>query len=373
MYGLYLYANQSIEVALTAVQKNFSAIYQKAERMEELYDARSEDELLADHCIAFEDWAPIKGSDGWYRPKLLIRHLLQQKPDAAKTAWITNFSHRLSDTFKFAHEILSIRDSDKSIPLGELTALGRTAGFWPLMVKCWKHDIGPDKKDFNRAVRAMESFTFRSIFGGKNSNRGDSELRRLARDFSGDFDALVARLRQMQNEAGIVENLATNLNTARMYEWWVRPVTYLLWRYENHLRQQTGWQVPRLSWKTIIEPANHAVKYQRDHIEPQDPNNPNLARLVTWTEGDQPKEFREVCLHRLGNLVLDTFGLGGAKGNMKFEDRIPLYQNGTLRSQNELVGRFATKDNGNYIWDIVAIQKRQKVLSDYATNKIGEE
>ena len=36
--------------------------------------SRGEDELLADHCIAFEERRTISGGDGWYQPKQLERN-----------------------------------------------------------------------------------------------------------------------------------------------------------------------------------------------------------------------------------------------------------------------------------------------------------
>jgi hypothetical protein len=106
MYGLYLHAGSDIETDLPIVQENFAVIYRASERMGGLYDSRSEDELLADHCIAFEERRTISGGDGWYQPKQLIRRILADTPIAERSAWIKRFSHRLRDTFEFGLQIL---------------------------------------------------------------------------------------------------------------------------------------------------------------------------------------------------------------------------------------------------------------------------
>lgn len=372
MYGLYLDAGPKIGTDLPIVQENFSVIYRAAEKMEGLYGARSEDELLTDHCIAFEERRTINGSDGWYQPKQLIRRILQDTLSVEKTAWIKRFSHRLRDSFEFALQIMEARDSEASIELGELTALGRTAPFWPLLLKCWKLDKKPGRSDFNRVVRTMESFVFRAILGGKRSDRGSSELRRWASDFSGDFEVLVAGLDEMRNAGGIIENFDSNLNSEHLFEWWGSTITYLLWRYENYLRTRQGLQMPRLSWKTIVSPERPAVKYERDHIEPKDPANPNLSRLVKWeVADDETRPFAEVCLHRLGNLVLDTFSAGSSKGSGDFASRIAHYTRSALLSQGEIVSVFATKGAEDIlVWDVAAIRKRQEVLVAFAVKNL---
>ena len=371
MYGLYLYAKDDIRTDLPIVQKNFASIYRAAEIMEGMYDHRSEDELLSDHCIAFEEWRTVDGGDGWSQPKQLVRAILHDVPHDAKGAWIKNFSYRLCESFQMAQQIMEARDAENGIALGELTALGRTAAYWPLMLKCWKSDRVSGRPNFERVIRGIESFAFRAIIGGKRTDRGTSELRRWARDLDNNFEALITRLSQMRNDREILESFRFNLRSEHLFEWWGNNVTYLLWRYENHLRKRTGRQMPRLSWKTIVLPERPAVKYQRDHIEAKDPANPRLAIVVKWNPEDEERPFGEVCLHRLGNLVLDTYSSGSAKGNGDFASRISHYTGSGLQSQSELVPCFASKDeNGNPIWDICAIRKRQEALEAFVIDEL---
>jgi hypothetical protein len=371
MHGIYLYSGSNAESDLNILQKNFAAIYRAAEKMEARYDSPDEDQLLSYHCIAFEPSERLEDeSEGWRKPKQLVR-LILEKSQEEKSDWIKNFSHRLRDSYEFALQIIEARDQYRSIDLGHLTAIGRTAALWPLLLKCWKHDQKPGHPGFNVAVGEMAKFAFRAIIAGKRADTGDADLRRKAREFCGDFRSLTAELKGMREWWNMPVLFAMGLDSEDFYNE-DRAATYLLWRYENYLRTQPGKQAPRLQWDTIVAPTNSAVKYQKDHIEPKDPANPNVRRLVKWSPKDeQTRPFEELFLHRLGNLVLDTFSTGGAKGNRDFAARIHHYTQGTFLSQHEIVTRFASRnEDGTPIWDEDAIRRRHAALVDFATNEL---
>lgn len=369
MHGLYLHGGNGTESDLSAVQSNFAAIYRRVEKLEGKYGSPNEDQILTYHCIAFEDHVILEDkSNGWEHPKQLVRHVLEKSDKSSRSTWIKNLSNRLRDSYDTAVQILDARDTYKCIPLGDLEALERTASYWPLLLKCWRLDANTTTKtNFSKAVSAMASFSFRSIIASKRSDTGESELRRLAQSFSGDYESLTNRLNELRNEWDIPEYFELGLNSENFFEWG-KVATYLLWKYENHLRSKTGKQVPRLQWDTIVLPASTAVKYAKDHIEPKDPANPTLARQVKWSPNDErTRPFSEVFLHRLGNLVLDTYSTGSAKGNRDFSSRIYHYTNSGFLSQGEVVSLFASKDAaGNVVWDEVSIKKRHEALVDYA-------
>jgi Protein of unknown function (DUF1524) len=129
--------------------------------------------------------------------------------------------------------------------------------------------------------------------------------------------------------------------------------------------------MPRFQWDTLGLLERPAVKYEKDHIEPKNPENPTLGQRVKWLETDEEsKPFAEVCLHRLGKLVLDTVSAGSSKSDRCFAERIPHYTDrSALLSQQEVVTRFASKDgNGSAMWDVVAIRRRHEALVGFATS-----
>jgi hypothetical protein len=312
MHSLYLHAGGDTEADLNVVQQNFAAIYRNAEILETKYDPPNEDQLLSYHCVAFLPWITLEdGADGWSRPKQVVRRLLAGEDKGVRSGWIKRFSSQLRDTFSSAVQILDARDSCE--PLGDFTALGRAAIFWPLLLKCWQFDPDAEHSNFERAVRAIEHFAFRLTVAARRADTGESYLRNLAKDFTGNFSTLIEAVNSMNEWWSIPELFEFNLRVPNFYAR-ERTATYLLWRYENYLRSQPGRQFPRLGWRTIVDPANAAVRYAKDHIEPQDAKNPVLSRLVKWDpdSDEAPRPFADLYLHRLGNLVLDTVAAGAA-------------------------------------------------------------
>jgi hypothetical protein len=371
MHSLYLHAVGDTEADLNVVQQNFAAIYRNAENLETKYDAPEEDQLLSYHCVAFLPWITLEdGTEGWSRPKQLVRRLLAGEDKGVRSDWIKRFSSQLRDTFSSTVQILDARDSCE--PLGDFTALGRTAIFWPLLLKCWQLDLDAGHSNFERAVRTMERFAFRATVAQRRADAGESYLRKWANEFTGDFSTLIDAVNRMNEWWSIPELFEFNLRVEDFYAR-ERTATYLLWRYENYLRGQPGRQFPRLGWRTIVDPANAAVRYAKDHIEPKDEKNPVLSRLVKWDpdSDETPRLFADLYLHRLGNLVLDTVSAGAAKGNRDFTGRIEHYRASGLISQSEIVNRFATPDSdGKLKWDEAAIRRRQAALVEFALKQM---
>lgn len=137
---------------------------------------------------------------------------------------------------------------------------------------------------------------------------------------------------------------------------------YLLWRYENYLRQQRGKTQSLLSWRDYDEPRSGAAKFSVEHVAAQ--ADPIAESAVVWGEG-APQPFREVALHRLGNLVIDTFSLNASKGSKDFASKLgTLTETSGYLSQNEL--RRFTSHPEKPLWDVKAIQARHQHLIDFA-------
>jgi hypothetical protein len=139
-------------------------------------------------------------------------------------------------------------------------------------------------------------------------------------------------------------------------------------------RHSTGSKFLRLTWESVAAPERDAERWAKDHIEPKAESNPQLARLTKWEPDNDveiPRKFSDIYLNRLGNLVLDNTSLGAAKGSKPFVDRIENYKSSGLRSQKEIVDRFANRDVGdNYTWDERAIRARHKALMQFAMEKM---
>ncbi|MCW4588424.1 DUF262 domain-containing protein [Gluconacetobacter entanii] len=372
MHAAYLYCGNALETenVLKKIQGNFADIYRTIEDYATQPFAPAEDSVLGDHLIAYLPHKKVgDNQDGWDHPKELIRILLQDesRDRADKVSLISNFSHGLLSTYRRVGQILAFRDRCED--LAGLFILGRTAPFWPLLIKCWEHDTSPEHESFQRICALCTRLAFRSSVAHMRSDTGNSYLYNDARDFPRkmDFD----RLEQRLSERGdtwwhLKTRFLQGLDDADFYHA-SRPARYLLWRYENHLRGGDGRNAQHeLSWHDMIRKNGEQLQMTIDHIIPQRPSDPDeqaiLNRDVTWRGAEAPLPFREACLHRLGNLVLDTRAGNAAKGcrpfNIKTDPSNPTF----MKSQAELP-TFAPEPG---VWDERAIEKRQQALEEFA-------
>jgi hypothetical protein len=180
----------------------------------------------------------------------------------------------------------------------------------------------------------------------------------MARDFEGDFESLFKDLCGMSRLYELNRRFVDGLSDRDLYRAGDGDLIYLLWRYENHLRGQTGKQQPPLSWRDLVEPKSYAAKCSVEHIAAQD--HPIVDTKVRWGEYD-PEPFREVALNRLGNLVLDSISPNASKGKRDFADKLKsLSENSIYLSQGELIT--FVSDRENPVWDVDAVLERQKHL-----------
>jgi hypothetical protein len=237
------------------------------------------------------------------------------------------------------------------------------ASFWPLILKAWRLDASPEKRQFRKACRLLEVFAFRGYaVANLRTDTSQSTFHTTARDFAGDFPALLASLSAMSSWYRLDERFAAGLDNSHFYESEGSDALYLLWRYENYLREQPGQIQPQLSWRDVVEPRSYAAKLSVEHVAAQ--GNPIAETEVSWNEG-KPQPFAAVALHRLGNLVIDSISSNASKGKKDFSDKLSsLSLSSSFLSQGELV-RFL-KDRDVLTWDADAVRARHAHLIAFA-------
>jgi len=160
------------------------------------------------------------------------------------------------------------------------------------------------------------------------------------------------------------DSVVSTFNSENFYDQ-DRDALYLLWLYENYMRRQRGQQHAPISWSEYYATGNPATKLSVEHIAPQTADSNDL--MVIWKGGNEPRRFSEVCLNRLGNLVLDTCSPNAAKGNVTFAGKLTAYQQrSTLLSQGELSRFASTGADGILVWDAEAVKRRHQILIDFA-------
>lgn len=357
MHCIYLHSPSSADDRLSALQTQFSKIFRTVEAFAEWNRTPDEDQLLANHCAAFLKWSEKE----YNNPKHLVKATIKAMNGTGVIAWIEDFVGALVESYKTIKDLFDRRD--ELLEFSELLLLGRMAPFWPLILKTWRYDKTQEKRRFRKTCRLLEVFTFRGY--AVANLRADTSLYAFlseARDFDGDFEGLFNRLSGMSYWHNLEDRFIVGLDNSNFYDEEESDARYLLWRYENHLRDQPGKIHPLLSWKDFVEPRNYAAKFSSEHIAAE--HNPIAETIVTWNEGD-PLPFRAVALNRLGNLVIDSVSPNASKGKKDFAGKLKrLSENSIYLSQGELI--IFLKNPDELVWDVEAIRARHKHLMDFA-------
>ncbi|MGF1276654.1 DUF262 domain-containing protein [Acetobacter pasteurianus] len=371
MHSVYIYCENArkTEVILNVIQSNFTKIYRTLESMADLIGRPKEDTILSYYITAY--LRPLKfddDKDGASHPKDFIKYLLSRKQidNSQRVHWIENFSKELMKTFETVKAILRYRDEDEN--LGGLFVLGRVAPFWPLLIKAWDIDDDLQKDNFRQIVKLCMRFAFRTSIAGLRSNTGVEHLRRDANQFAdkNNFHGLMSKLSRMSETWWDIDiKFQRGLNERHIYNSG-NQVKFLLWKYENHLRARNGRHAQHaLTWKDMIEKSG-TLQMTVDHILPQHPSDPAekslLDKEIPGRPGEKTQSFRNLYLHCLGNLVLDTRGGNSSNGCRRFSEKTDDSRYGFMQSQAELK---SFSDNTE-VWDEKSITRRQEKLVDFA-------
>ncbi len=225
--------------------------------------------------------------------------------------------------------------------------------FKPLILAayCSNQSMG----DINLLLKAAERFNF-TLFSlsQRRANTGDTEFFGLARGLLRE-ESTIATI--VKNIEGWVEKYYSSVKFGQhieeiyeigrggFYHW--DGVRYVLFEYEQYLRQRGKQSVEKLSWKTLTSHKKDHVTLE--HIYPQTESD-------YWSElfDDYSKPQKRFIAHSLGNLV----PLSRSKNSSLQNDSFPLkknngqgvgYYNGSV-SENEIA---QIED-----WDAKAIEKR---------------
>tara|TARA_B110001469_G_scaffold99780_1_gene96876 strand:+ start:1337 stop:3172 length:1836 start_codon:yes stop_codon:yes gene_type:complete len=360
MHLVYLHAKNPDD-NLKIIQTEFSKIYRTVEKLGQIGKAPAEDAILSYHCAAYISL----GGDTWRRPKELIKHTIRDLPDGENvTQWVLEFSENLRESFRAVQIVLDLRDQFPAF--AELVLLDRMASFWPLVIKTYRKDCSEEKKDFQLCCRLLEVYAMRGY--GLSNLRADAGLSQFythARDFDGSFSDLHNFLHSISYWYDIQNRFEGGLNRAGLYHSNRKDAQYLLWRYENHLRSQTGKSAEHLGWRQYLYPRDTKSKLSLEHIAAV--NNPISDTTVQWEEQDEEAQFSEVVTHRLGNLVIDSISANSAKGKYDFTDKlIHLNKHSTFLSQGKLEDYAEKKEGEEPQWSLNSVKQRQNDLIEFA-------
>ncbi len=357
MHCVYLHSTKQADDRLASIQEQFAKIFRTVESLADLNRTPDEDQILANHCAAFLQWTEKE----YNNPKQLVKSIIKNKDGSDVISWIEEFVSSLVLSFKTIEELFDKRDT--LLELSELLVLGRMGSFWPLVLKAWRYDKSNGKRNFLKTCRLLEVFAFRGYaIASLRSDTGLSTFHTVARDFSGGFDDLFREISNLCVDYNLEQRFAAGLNNSYFYDAEGSDALYLLWRYENSLREGIGNQVPLLSWRDFVEPRSYAAKFSVEHVAARE--NPISETQVQWKDGDHVKPFHEIALNRLGNLVIDSISPNASKGKKDFSGKIGSLSNSIYLSQSELINFLENRESLD--WNLKSIQARHEHLVEFA-------
>lgn len=355
MHLIYLNTEKPDE-NLGVIQTHFANIYRDIEQQATKYRLPKEDAILAYHCAAYMKWSV----DEWRNPKDLIKSVIAKVNKDSLRQWVLEFVAQLRLTYKTFSDIYN--ELDTCPDFANLYVLNRMATFWPLLIRAYTEDNTEKKANFRKACQLMEVYALRGYgIGNVRSDTGLSNYYRAARDFKGNFNDLHNFLHSMCFYRDIEERFIAGIDKPLLFLHHRNEALYILWRYENYLRTLPGNKSPRIQWRDFVLHADVASKLNIEHIAAQ--NNALSTKEVEWDPG-VPKLFSEVCLHRLGNLVIDATSSNASKGKQDFSDKLENLTHSIYLSQSELI-KWAEKTEDKYHWTISSVKSRHERLKAF--------
>lgn len=360
MYKTYLSTNSPTN-DLSDIHHRFSKIYRDCETLSEYY--YDEDDILYYHYIAFEQWESKEEFlyDAFMDTfKERLNKLVNKKDNEEKALkYIKKFSKELQESYANIKEMYGVQHYDH---LADLDLLGRMAKFIPLLLKVYKYDESNKKERFAKIVRGLEIFDFK-VFGllRKPKNTAELAFQIMARDFSGDFDTLIEEIKENIDKYASDKDLKVALMADDFYDRIQNSdQKYLLWKYENYLRENFQPVMPVLGIKEFkSDDARKSLTIE--HIIPQSDGGVLKVLASRKVVPEYDDELEQKYINCLGNLTIDPKSANSSKGNKNFDEKNQEYfRQSIFKTQHELNEFINSETN---IFDIESIDKRrQKII-----------
>ena len=333
MHRAYLDAGtDDVDRTIRHVEDRFGEMYKLSEEIHV-----NENAVFSYHNVAFG-----RGDEPFEGVKKALKDVL---PDE-RPQWIRDFTSKLRDSFITVKALEELARGYSAVT----GVLHLDAGnSWPLLLKINDFHHREEDKDLReRLYRLMETILFKKAYSVGSYRTNDFHT--LARNYKGGkaVDQLVADLKWRAENGfqwywSFTGDFKRRLQSNSHYE---RTTRYLLWHYENHLRQDV--KRPGMSGAELLNSWGQSGWQQTlDHIAPQG--------------GSYSPEFEEKFLHNLGNLALMPQGPNSRKKDTPAEEA-EAYQVSTNLADQE-VGTLMKAGNG---WGEDQITERARRIVAFA-------
>ena len=328
---------EDMHYLIEALEGYFAEIYGLTECL-----VASEDMILGWHRQAFIDCRGDGALDA-------VKRAFGEASE--KLAWLLNFASRLAQTFRYVHELEQISDRCDGL-VADICYLGKTSAM-PLLIKMRHFGLKPESDESQKALGLIENILFKLTF--QNAGYRTNNLGQIALGFDGEnYESYLIPALEDAAEHGFQWYWDFNGNCLRYFTenryHYIREIKYVLYKYENHLREERGEKPLDISSCKAIFCGDKRGENTLDHIAPQNPD------YTVYTD-----EFRRDYISSLGNLSLLTWCGNASKSNRN--PTLPEVReryNTPQWSQKEIFDVLCT---GN--WGTPEIEARRKRIVDF--------
>lgn len=258
--------------------------------------------------------------------------------------WIKTFFENLVD---LCHSARSVVLNKQTKEVANLFLVGNEANWKIVLLSMfYKNDVSGEL--YKKILKDLEILSFKLKLGNFRTdylpsyakayfeNSSKDALSRLHLDIR---NAAEKGLQWYWNEDDQFKNIVRHYFHEEKYHYTSRIIKYVLWQYENMLREQNK--------SGALLDKNAFDDYTIEHITPQKPKD------LQYTE-----EFMKNYLQIAGNLALLTQSQNSKFSNKSFEKKRELFQDTALTSYTEI--------RSNSKWTEDEIKARHLKISEFA-------
>ncbi len=337
MHNVYLYAGEERDELLAEIKDRFETIYTAISHIDRRI---REDEVLIHTMRVFFNKLEVDP------PRKKITDQLSQQ---GSVEFVRKFTRMLGINFENLQRFFG-DDQREHIELHSLVALDTWADAMPFVLKAYL--FGLDKVQLCRLSRALESILVRNMLVGTRADL-TSRLRWCYEHFTVEnpsIEPVVEEIEKLKTAVGW-SGYWNNDQVIANIQGWIHPryATYVLWRYENWLREQGNKGYPLLRHDDV-------QRSELEHIAPKTEN----------PDGGYPPyddEFQQQYIDSLGNYLLLSKSHNCSASNSPFSVKRASYDH--LAQQREI----QKMTEGNEFWGREQIGARKAKLIDFILNQ----
>jgi uncharacterized protein with ParB-like and HNH nuclease domain len=332
MHQIYIQSTNDVQANndIADIQREISQTYRHIEAVESYF---TESELLDNYCNLFFN---INGNIEAIKEKL--------NKEENKTKWIKLF---FENFVELTHSAKSIVSNKSQLEITNLFFVGNEAN-WKLVLLVLFNRGNNKGEVYNKILKLLEILCFKLKLGDYRTDYlphfakryfNPNDIYNLDNLYQDIKNVTESGFKWYWNDGDRFKNIIINYFDNEKWHYNRNTIRFVLWQYENHLRQ-----INRSGALLDKELFN---KYTIEHIKPQNP-----------TDEIYSEDFKKNFLQLAGNLALLTQSQNSKFGNKSFEKKSELFQDTALSSYTEI--------REKNVWTEIEITERHERISNFA-------